>query len=324
MVKQLKIAYAFLRLMRFPNLIIIAVTQYFIRWFILKPLLAFSGFKVQLSSWQFAILVLTTVLLAAAGYIINDYFDRKTDLVNRPGRVIVGRLIKERYAMAFHFIFTIIGLFLGGYLAHSIHKLGLSAVFLLVSAVLWFYSTTYKRQLLVGNIIISLLVGLVPLIVLLFEFPLLINKYKLYILATGVQFNFLVIWVGSYAFFAFIANLIREIVKDIEDFEGDYVFGRQTIPIVWGMKTAKIIIAGLILMTIMSVSYLLFFYLKDTISLIYIPVFVIIPLLILAIGIFRAGSKQQYHLLSQLIKMVMLTGLLYCPLVSYIIFTFKK
>jgi 4-hydroxybenzoate polyprenyltransferase len=324
MVKQLKIFYAFLRLMRFSNLLIIALTQYFIRWFILKPLLAYSGFKVQLSPGQFAILVLSTTFLAAAGYIINDYFDRKTDLINRPGRVIVGRLITPRYAMAFHFVFTCIGVVLGAYLSYSIHKLGLSAIFLFSSVILWLYSTTYKRQLLVGNIIISALVGMVPMLTLLFEFPLLVHKYQLYILAAGNKFNILIFWVGSYSIFAFGVNFIREIVKDMEDFEGDYIFGRHTIPIAWGMKSARLIIAGLVLIAILPICYLLFFHLKDPISLVYIPLFIVIPLLTLGIGILIADTKIQYHRLSFLIKMVMLTGLLYCPLVYFIISSFKK
>lgn len=324
MVKQLKIAYAFLRLMRFSNLVIIVITQYFLRWFIIKPILAYSGFQVQLSSWEFGILVLTTVLLAAAGYIINDYFDRKTDLINRPGRVIVGRLIYPRYAMASHFIFTLAGLILGGYLAFKIHRLSLSTVFIFSSVLLWFYSTTYKRQLLVGNIIISLLVGMVPFLTLLFEFPLLVHTYHLYILAEGNKFKILLFWVISYSAFAFIINLVREVVKDMEDFEGDYIFGCNTIPIAWGMKTARLIVAGIVLITIMPIFYLLFFHLKDSISFIYIPLFIILPLIVLAIGIFHSDSKEQYHRLSILIKMVMLAGLLYCPLVYYIISTLKK
>ncbi|MBN2523349.1 MAG: geranylgeranylglycerol-phosphate geranylgeranyltransferase, partial [Bacteroidales bacterium] len=246
MVKQLKICLAFLRLIRLPNLVIIAITQYFMRWFILKPLLSVSDFKVQLNTLQFSLLVLSTVLIAAAGYIINDYFDRKTDLINRPGRVIVGRLIKRRYAMAFHIVFSTLGILAGTYLAYSIHRLSLGIVFIFATVVLWFYSTTYKRQVVIGNLIISMLVGFVPLMVLLFEFPLLVKRYELYILASGVNFSYLIFWVVSYTIFAFIVNLIREIIKDIEDFEGDYVFGRQTIPIAWGLQIAKWIVIGLI------------------------------------------------------------------------------
>jgi 4-hydroxybenzoate polyprenyltransferase len=323
MVKQLKILIAFFRLIRLPNLIIIAVTQSFIRWFIIKPLLAVSDFQIQMTRFEFSLLVVATVLIAASGYIINDYFDRKADLVNRPGRVIVGRLINRRYAMFFHIIFSILGIIAGVYLAYSIGQLSLSIIFFFASGVLWFYSTTYKRQLLLGNLIVALLVGVVPLLVLLFEFPLLVQRYKLFILATGLNFDYLIFWVVSYAGFAFLLTLIREIIKDIEDFEGDSVFGRQTIPIVWGTGIATWIVISLIVITIIPIFYLLIFHLADKISFVYIVFFIIVPLIILAFGVFWAHNRKQYHFLSQLTKIIMLTGLLYCPLVNYIVHSLK-
>ncbi len=320
MVKQLKIALAFMRLIRFPNLVIIAMTQYFIRWFILKPLLTVSGFKVQLGISQFAMLVLSTVSIAAAGYIINDYFDRKTDLINRPGTVIVGRLIKRRYAMFFHILFTAIGIVAGAYVAYHIGRLSLTVIFLFASGVLWLYSTTYKRQILVGNIVISILVAIVPLMVLLFEFPLLVKEYKLYALAAGMNFDFLIVWICSYAGFAFLVNLIREIIKDMEDFEGDYVFGRQTVPIVWGMRVSKYIVAGIIGITLIPIFYFLMFHLTDKLSFIYIVLLIIMPLFLISFGVFWANTQRHYHTLSQMIKLVMLTGLFYCPVANYIIY----
>jgi 4-hydroxybenzoate polyprenyltransferase len=319
MVRQIKIGLAFLRLIRLPNLLIIAITQYFIRWFILKPLLAVAGFRVQLNILQFAMLVLSTVALAASGYIINDYFDRKLDLINRPGKVIVGRLISRRYAMFFHVFFTSIGILAGAYLAHSIHRIGLTIVFIFVAVVLWFYSTSYKRQLLVGNILISVLVGIVPLMVLLFEFPLLVKRYQLYSLATGINFDFLIFWICSYAGFAFVLNLIREIVKDMEDFEGDFVFGRQTIPIVWGVKIAKRIVIALISCMILLILYLLFFHLNDRISMAYILLLIVTPLTLLAFGTLWASTKEQYHSISRIAKGIMFSGLFYCPIAQYII-----
>jgi 4-hydroxybenzoate polyprenyltransferase len=319
MVKQIKILLAFLRLIRLPNLAIIAITQYFIRWFILKPLLVTAGFKVQLSTLQFAMLVISTVAIAAAGYIINDYFDRKTDLINRPGKVIVGRLISRRYAMFFHIFFTALGILAGAAVAYSIHRLSLTIVFIFAAGVLWFYSTTYKSQVLVGNLVISALVGIVPLMVLLFELPLLVKKYQYYTIVQGIDFGYLIVWVCAYAGFAFMINLIREIIKDMEDFEGDAIFGRKTIPIAWGMKISRDIVIVLIGLTILPILYILYFHLDDKISFTYIILFIIVPLLLIAFGTFWAATKQQYHTLSQMVKLTMLTGLLYCPVADYII-----
>lgn len=319
MVKQLKIALAFLRLIRVSNLLIIIVTQYFIRWFILKPILITAGFRVQLGTLQFAMLVISTVAIAAAGYIINDYFDRKSDLVNRPGKVIVGRLISRRYAMFFHIFFTAIGILAGAAVAYSIGRISLTIIFVFASGVLWFYSTTYKRQILVGNIVVSVLVGIVPLMVLLFELPLLVKEYKFYNLTRGIDFSYLIIWIGIYSGFAFMINFIREILKDMEDFEGDAIFGRETVPIAWGMKTARNITIILIGLTILPILYLLYFHLSDKISFTYIILFVVVPLLLIAFGTFWASSKKQYHTLSSMVKFTMITGLLYCPIANYIL-----
>lgn len=319
MVKQLKIVMAFMQLIRWPNLLIMTITMYFIRWFILKPLLTVSGFRVQLGIIQFAVLVLSTILIAAAGYIINDYFDRKTDLINRPGKVIVGRLIKRRYAMFFHILFTALGVLAGAYISLQIGRLSLTLIFVFASGVLWLYSTTYKRQILVGNIVISMLVGIVPLLVLLFEIPLLVRKYKFYVLAAGMSFDILIVWICCYAGFAFLINLIREIIKDMEDFEGDYIFGRQTIPIAWGMQLTRYIVVGIIGIALVPIFYLLMFHLTDKISFIYIVLFIVMPLFLIAFGVFWANSKNQYHTLSRIIKLVMLAGLLYCPIANYII-----
>jgi len=289
------------------------------RWFILKPLLFEAGFKVQLGGLQFAMLVLSTVMIAAAGYIINDYFDRKTDLINRPGRVIVGRLITSRYAMLFHLIFSICGIIAGAYVAYTIGRLSLTLIFIFAVGLLWFYSTTYKRQVLVGNLIISALVGIVPLMVLLFEVPLLIRKYEFYILVKGMNFDFLVVWICIYAGFAFLINLIREIIKDMEDFEGDYIFGRQTVPIVWGMNTARWIVAAVVGVTLIPLFYLLMFHLTDRISFVYVVLFITMPLFLIGFGTFWANNKNQYHTLSTIIKLVMLAGLLYSPIANYII-----
>ncbi len=319
MVKQLKIALAFIRLIRLPNLVIIGLTQYFIRWFVLKPLLKSGGFDVRLSSSEFAFLVLSTMLIAAAGYIINDYFDRKADLINKPGRVIVGRMIRRRYAMAMHLVFTGIGLLLGTYTAYRIGELRLSVVFYFAAGVLWFYSTVYKRQLLVGNIIISILVGMVPVLVLMFEMPLLLKSYRLQVLTQGLNFDYLIFWIAAYGGFAFLINLIREIIKDIEDYEGDAVFGRRTVPIHWGVHTAKWIVTALVITAILPVFYLLAFHLADKISFVYIVFFIIVPLMFLAFGTLWATSKKQYHILSMMAKLIMLTGLLYCPVFTLLV-----
>jgi 4-hydroxybenzoate polyprenyltransferase len=155
--------------------------------------------------------------------------------------------------------------------------------------------------------------------VLLFELPLLVKEYQFHNLSSDINFDYLIFWVCAYAGFAFMINLIREIIKDMEDFEGDATFGRQTIPIVWGMKTARNIAISLIGLVILPILYLLYFHLSDKISFTYIILFVVVPLLLIAFGTFWASTKKQYHTLSNMVKITMLTGLIYCPIANYII-----
>lgn len=309
----------FLRLIRYKNLLIIVLTQYLMRWCIIKPLLKVDQFELQFSELNFFFLVMATVFITAAGYVINDYFDAKTDLVNRPEKVILGRKLNRRWAILLHVIFNTIGIGLGAYISFYIGLPILTLVFVMITGILWFYSTTYKRQFFIGNIIVAILTALVPLMVLLFEIPLLREKYGFLMNEFRANFTYIILWVMAFSFYAFLLTLIREIIKDIEDFEGDCAYGRNTLPIVLGVMNSKIIIITFILLTQFSLIYIYFRFLKDTITLIYFLVFLIIPLLILLFKIFVANDKRDYHLASNLSKIIMLAGILYALVANYLI-----
>ncbi|MFO7830254.1 MAG: geranylgeranylglycerol-phosphate geranylgeranyltransferase [Bacteroidales bacterium] len=289
------------------------------RWCIIKPLLKVNQFELQFSELNFFFLVMATVFITAAGYVINDYFDAKTDLVNRPEAVILGRKLNRRWAILLHIIFNTIGIGLGAYISFYIGLPILTLVFIMITGILWFYSTTYKRQFLIGNVIVAILTALVPLMVLLFEIPLLREKYGLLMTELQANFNYIILWVIAFSFYAFLLTLIREIIKDIEDFEGDRAYGHNTLPIVLGVMNSKIIIITFILLTQFSLIYVYFRFLKDTITLIYFSVFLIIPLLILLFKIFVANDKRDYHIASNLSKIIMLAGILYALVANYLI-----
>ena len=142
MIKRLRSLFS---LVRFPNLLIIAFTQYAMRYLLMEPLLPSASFELQFGDFQFALLVFSTLLIAAAGYIINDYFDTRADLINKPARVVVGVSISRKEAMILHMIFNIIGVGIGVYLAFYVGLPSLSLVFVLSTGLLWFYSSNYKR-----------------------------------------------------------------------------------------------------------------------------------------------------------------------------------
>jgi len=202
----------FLKLIRWPNLGIIVLTMVLMRYAILQPVLGklqvtlidmpgtISAMSLQLPLPDFIILVIATVLITAAGYVINDYFDIKTDLINR-GKVIVGTSIPRRKAMLWHNILNVAGVALGFFVSWRTGYFWMGILFLLVSGMLYFYSASYKRQFLIGNIVVSLLTAMVPMLVILFEAPLLYRNYTLNALQSP-DLGILFYWIGGFAFFA--------------------------------------------------------------------------------------------------------------------------
>ncbi|MGM0496588.1 MAG: geranylgeranylglycerol-phosphate geranylgeranyltransferase [Bacteroidota bacterium] len=318
----------YLQLVRYPNLIIVALTQYAIRWGVIDPMLSAAStnlpnadFQLQLGSFQFFLLVLSTICLTAAGYVINDYFDIRTDFLNRPGKVLVGTKIPRRQAMVIHIILSFVGVLLGFYISFHIGIPLLGFIFLFISGMLWFYSTTYKRQFLIGNILVALMTGLVPLMVILFELPELNKEYGEILISYNTNLMYIFYWVLGFSVFAFLTNLTREIVKDMEDFEGDRIYGRNSIPVVLGIKNAKIVVNVLIITTLALLSYVYFSFLVDTITLIYFSLFLFLPFLFLSFKTMKAKNKPDYHLIGNGLKIIMLAGIIYAFVARFIIQT---
>lgn len=307
-----------LRLTRYKNLIIVVLTMYSMRFCIMQPLLANKQMALQMSEFMFMLLVLSTVLITAAGYVINDYFDTRTDLINRPNSVIVGKELTRRFAIILHWSLNIIGVLLGVIVSVGIGKPFLTMVFLFIPGLLWFYSTSYKRQFLTGNILVALLTALVPLMPLLFELPLLHGKYWQIMVISSSIFNDVIYWVVGYSIFAFILTLFREIVKDIEDVEGDNEFGRRSLPVVLGVNAARNAGAAILLVTLLVLAYLFGAYLNflangkfDYFTFTYMIVGLVIPIFILIVKLLSAQEKADYHWASNFSKIVMLIGILY-------------
>jgi 4-hydroxybenzoate polyprenyltransferase len=267
--------------------------------------------------YDFMILVIATLLITAGGYVINDYFDIKTDLINK-GEVIVGTKIPRRKAMMWHNVLNLAGVAAGFYVSWKAGYFWLGILFLIVSGLLYFYSASYKRQFLVGNIIVALLTAMVPMLVVIFEWPPLYRYYTANAVtppALGIIFY----WVGGFAIFAFIISLVREIIKDIEDFEGDKAYGRNTVPVVTGILTARIITIILILVTIGLLYLVWYFFLNDRITLIYISLVVVVPLLFVVYQLIIGPTRKQLHYSSRIIKLVMIAGVLYSVVVKVIL-----
>jgi len=272
---------------------------------------------LQFPWYNFLILVVATLFITAGGYVINDYFDIKTDLVNR-GEVIVGTKISRRKAIMLHAIFNILGVAAGFYISWKAGYFWLGTLFLFVSGLLYFYSASYKRQFLVGNVLVATLTALVPLLVVFYEWPALYKYYAVNAI-TQPDFKLIIYWVGGFALFAFITTLAREIIKDIEDFEGDNTYGRNTVPVVIGVLSSRIVAASLIIITIGLLYIVWYFAINDKITLIYISLLIVIPLMVINNQLLISRKQKQLHTASLLMKIVMLAGILYSVVVKAIL-----
>ena len=307
----------FLSLIRFPNLLIIAFTQYMMRYTLIWPSVESYGYELQLNGFTFFCIVLATMCTAAAGYAINDYFDVKADNINRPGRVIVGNSISRRKAMKIHSIFCVLGVLLGGYVTWEAGVPLLVLLFILVAGMLWLYSFTYKRQFLIGNLIVSLFTALVPMLVLL-DIPPLHNEYRNELLAMGRDFYPAMFLIMGFAAFAFLTTLSREIIKDTEDFEGDAAYGCRSVPITLEITYTKQIIVGINLLIIIAIEYVFWRFFRydssghfDYLSFFYTFGLLVIPLLWLSRKVYQANTSADYRNAGNWMKAVMLFGILY-------------
>lgn len=317
-----------LKLTRPLNLLIIALTMWLMRYYVLRPMVVVNGFELQFSNFNFFLLVLSTVLIAAAGNVINDYFDQRTDRVNKPRDIIVGVHVTRRVAMGMHQVFNLIGLALAVWVAWRIGMWKLSILSFFAAGSLWFYSVQFKRDLIIGNVIIAFLAGLVPLIVGIYEIPLLIKTYSNEVVQYYFQnklegnpsdyFRFMLYFIMGYSVFAFMLNLIREIQKDMADIKGDIRIKARTIPIVYGLKNAKYITASLIVFTMISLIYLQQKVVSDRYSLIYLIIAILLPLAISLWYNHRAVRRPEFVRAGNYLKLAMLGGILYSIVHYYI------
>jgi len=252
-------------------------------------------------------LVTASLLIAAAGYIINDYFDINIDEVNKPERMVVDKVIHRRWAIAWHFMLSTAGIVLTVLALPFLQKWYLVLANILCVALLWLYSTNFKKSLLTGNIVISLLTAWTIFIIFFSKVSLsdafgegYTSQHKLFRLTI------------LYASFAFIISLIREAIKDMEDMPGDARYGCRTMPIVWGVNAAKVYTAVwlvvLIALLIAIQVYILQF--KWWWPVIYSIATIILPLVFVLVKLYKSSTKKDFHRLSSWTKLVMFTGIL--------------
>ncbi|TXK44655.1 prenyltransferase [Pontibacter qinzhouensis] len=272
----------FLSLIRFPNLVLIILCQALVQVCLLSYHIRWS------SIWEpgFVTLTLSTVFVAAAGYIINDYYDVKIDAINKPDRLVIGKSIRRRPAMGWHFLLSILGVLMGFWLSLPVGLINLGAVLLL-----WGYSALLKRMMLIGNVAIALLGASMLLVVAVYADKL--NKITI-----------------SYAVFAFLISFIREIIKDMEDVKGDATFDCRTLPIVAGLANTKLVLYPIIAVFLAFILLVIFHPSTGFVFEIYMLLLVFVPSIWFLVKLVRADRKRDFTFLSNLGKLLMLTGIL--------------
>ncbi len=302
----------YLQLIRYKNLIFIALIQLLMQQLIIVPILQKYGFNTNDLPPLLYLLVLSTVLIAAGGYVLNDYFDVKIDAINNPESQIVGKSIAKEQVMLIYQTLTILGLIIGLVLSYLNRSLTLALVFVGVTGLLWFYSASYKRQLLIGNIVVSVLAALTVLIVGISGMAQLKLIYSDLIYETPLPLE-IYAWICGFAIFSFLATWIREIIKDMEDELGDRELECRSLPIVWGFGKAKVFVVLLIFITVLLLLIANSFYIpfEGNLTLKYIIFGIILPFILLVYLLIKAKNTIEYHQCSQLTKVIMLVGVLY-------------
>lgn len=302
--------FQFLKLIRFQNLLIIIITQVLIKYALFETF----GISITLNDFGFFLLCLSTVCIAAAGNIINDVYDAETDRINKPKKQIVGKTISEKSALTAYIIFTIIGVGIGFYLSNLIGRPGFSAIFIVISALLYLYATYLKNIMLAGNIVVSSLVAMVILIMGLFELLPSITPANQQ--TQSIIFSILL----DYALFAFLINWLREMVKDQQDVNGDHNTGRNTLPVVLGSSRTNKIIFAIGLIPLLSVIFYISEYLYTNIwAVLYALLLIVGPLLYVLINILSAKRIAHYSRLSLILKLILVMGLLSLGLYPFIL-----
>jgi 4-hydroxybenzoate polyprenyltransferase len=313
----MRLTAAFLKMIRLPNLVFIALTQLLFHVCVLHPILENVGKRPFLDGWPYIFLVAASVFIAAAGYIINDYFDINIDEVNKPNKNVVDHIVSRRWAMLWHFVLSSIGLVMSLYVSWRTGLWYIVIANFFCILLLFGYSASLKRKLLSGNLLISLLTAWVILVLCLSEvgplFQTQVNNEILDAHTKILRLGFL------YAGFAFISSLIREAIKDIEDMTGDAKYGCRTMPIVWGVNATKVYVAVwlVVLIAILVIVQVYVLSFKWWLPVVYSIVLIILPLMYIFYRLLKAKTTNDFHRLSSLTKLIMLTGI-----VSMIFFYF--
>jgi 4-hydroxybenzoate polyprenyltransferase len=297
-----------LQLIRYQNLLMLAFMQLVFRYLFLTEFYIY----LALTDFNYALLIISTICIAAGGHVINAIMNQDTDEIAKPHNCVVGVSISETVAYNWYIGLTIIGVGIGFYLSNIIYKPTFASLFILIATILYVYATNLKQVPFLGNVIVSFLLSLSIIIIALFDvFPATDAENKI---RMREVFGILI----DYAIFAFIINLIREIIKDLEDLDGNYQTGMNTLPIAIGMNKTKIIVSCLTVIAIVILAYYIKMYLFELDYVVYYALALIIgPLLYFGVKLQTAKEKKEFHHLRMILKLIFCFGIVSIAVIVY-------
>lgn len=310
----------YLTLVRWQNLLMTAIVLFVMEKWVATPILRAAYFGEQLPWWLLTLLILATLLIAAGGYVINDYFDVKIDAINRPDQLIVTRSVTKPQAMRLFQVLTAAGIVSGLAAAALLRSWVTGVIYVFVPGLLWFYSASYKRQFLLGNLIIALVSALCPLIVAIANVAWLKHLYSningIDVISLTTLPRDIYMWIGGFAAFAFIGTLIREIVKDMQDVMGDRELECHSLPVVLGEQPTKIVVTILLLLMISTIVWLAWWVIPfphdwNSLHARYVVLGLLIPIACELWMLWSARISSDYRTAQSVMKFVLLMGVLY-------------
>jgi len=304
-----------MRLVRWSNVLFLGALIWVMEKWVATPVLREAGFGEQLPWYVTLLLMCAAMLIGAGGYVINDYFDVKIDRINRPDEVVVTRSVSKPTAMRLSVVLSAIGVVCGISVAVLLRSMTLGIMFVIIPGLLWFYSSSYKRLFLIGNLIIALLAGMTPLIVAMANVAQLELLYAGILPYTSLPHD-LYCWLGGFGLFAFLLTWIREIIKDMQDQMGDRELECHSMPVVWGETWTKVFVTALIVLTLAIIGLLWWHILPfptswTSLSTRYIILGIAVPLLGALWLLWAAKIPSDYKTCQQVVKLTMLLGMLY-------------
>lgn len=304
-----------MRLVRWGNLLFLGALVWVMEKWVAVPILNAAAYGEQMPWYILLLLEIAVILIAAGGYVINDYFDVKIDRINRPDAVIVTRTISKPAAMRLSICLSAAGAACGILEAILLRSMTIGILFVIVPGLLWFYSSSYKRLFMIGNLTIALLAAVTPMLVAITNVAILQLRFETILPYISLPHD-LYAWLGGFALFAFLLTWIREIIKDMQDQMGDRELECHSMPVVWGDLWTKVFVTALIILTLAIIGHIWYRLLPfpigwTSLSTRYISLGIVVPLLSAIWLLWSAKIPSDYKSCQQVIKFAMLIGMLY-------------